>query len=149
MQWVQVKCEFMAILREGWLQYRKEGRSLVKSWKVAWFELLADGKLTWYPSPSKHPHETRYPCSPPPAPQPLLPEPLVTCCFVSNLCMGHDTVPSSAVSMFGRSLIFGYCVRQYLFCSASFAWSDKLCMTAKDSCLCRASFLALLLLHSR
>ena len=58
---VQVKSEFVAILREGWLQYRKEPKSLLKSWKVGWFELLADGKLAWYPSPSKKPHETRYP----------------------------------------------------------------------------------------
>lgn len=58
---MQVKSEFVAILREGWLQFRKEPRSLLKSWKVGWFELLADGKLAWYPSPSKKPHETRYP----------------------------------------------------------------------------------------
>ncbi|KAL3146727.1 hypothetical protein ABBQ38_014714 [Trebouxia sp. C0009 RCD-2024] len=56
---IQVKSEFVAILREGWLQFRKEPRSLLKSWKVGWFELLADGKLAWYPSPSKKPHETR------------------------------------------------------------------------------------------
>ena len=31
----------------------------MKSWKVGWFELLADGKLSWFPSPSKLPHENR------------------------------------------------------------------------------------------
>jgi len=55
----QVKCEFVPILREGWLQYRREPRSMMKGWKVGWFELLADGKLSWFPSPSKQPHESR------------------------------------------------------------------------------------------
>lgn len=54
-----MKSEFVATLREGWLQYRKEPKTMLKSWKVGWFELLADGKLAWYPSPSKQPHETR------------------------------------------------------------------------------------------
>jgi len=56
---MQVKCEFVSILREGWLQYRREPRSMMKGWKVGWFELLADGKLSWFPSPSKQPHESR------------------------------------------------------------------------------------------
>ncbi|KAL0041023.1 hypothetical protein WJX77_002502 [Trebouxia sp. C0004] len=56
---IQVKCEFVPILREGWLQYRSESRSMMKGWKVGWFELLADGKLSWFPSPSKQPHESR------------------------------------------------------------------------------------------
>ena len=65
---MQVKSEFVAILREGWLQYRKEPKTMLKSWKVGWFELLADGKLAWYPSPSKKPHETRYLSPPNPYP---------------------------------------------------------------------------------
>ncbi|KAL0043348.1 hypothetical protein WJX79_002420 [Trebouxia sp. C0005] len=56
---IQVKCEFVPILREGWLQYRREPRSMMRGWKVGWFELLADGKLSWFPSPSKQPHESR------------------------------------------------------------------------------------------
>ena len=56
---MQVKCEFVPILREGWLQYRREPRSMMKGWKVGWFELLADGKLSWFPSPSKQSHESR------------------------------------------------------------------------------------------
>lgn len=56
---IQVTCEFVPILREGWLQYRREPRSMMKGWKVGWFELLADGKLSWFPSPSKQPHESR------------------------------------------------------------------------------------------
>ena len=56
---MQVTCEFVPILREGWLQYRREPRSMMKGWKVGWFELLADGKLSWFPSPSKQSHESR------------------------------------------------------------------------------------------
>lgn len=55
-----MKCQFVPIVREGWLQYRKEPKILLKSWKVGWFELLADGKLSWFPSPSKQPNESRY-----------------------------------------------------------------------------------------
>ena len=33
---------------------------MMKGWKVGWFELLADGKLSWFPSPSKVPSESRY-----------------------------------------------------------------------------------------
>ncbi len=58
--WLQMKCAFVPIVREGWLQYRKERKTMMKSWKVGWFELLADGKLSWFPSPSKQPHESRY-----------------------------------------------------------------------------------------
>lgn len=32
---------------------------LGKAWKVGWFELLADGRLTWFPSPDKRSNENR------------------------------------------------------------------------------------------
>lgn len=62
---LQVQCEFVACLREGWLQYRKEPKAVIRSWKVGWFELLADGKLSWFPSPSKTPSESRQECTTP------------------------------------------------------------------------------------
>ena len=54
--------QFTALVREGWLQYRPEStgmKLLGRSWKVGWFELLADGKLSWFPSPDKRHHENR------------------------------------------------------------------------------------------
>lgn len=62
---VQVTSRFTALVREGWLQYRAEGSStklLGKAWKVGWFELLADGRLTWFPSPDKRCNENRQVC---------------------------------------------------------------------------------------
>lgn len=59
---LQVSSRFTALLREGWLQYRPEStgmKLLGRSWKVGWFELLADGKLTWFPSPDKRHNENR------------------------------------------------------------------------------------------
>lgn len=59
---LQVTSRFTALVREGWLQYRPEGSSMAllgKAWKVGWFELLADGRLTWFPSPDKRSNENR------------------------------------------------------------------------------------------